>query len=297
MKSKLAVLLLTLTAACGQSASDDSALDAGADATGSTGGAGADSGADAGSTPLPQPKSVVWVGAHPDDEMYAAPWLASLCLEQEASCKFLVLSRGEKGNCKLPGGCTPDVASVRDTELKGSAKLFGAELVHWDLGDSIAGSPAGVVGGWADKVGGEEQLLKNIRDVVGSAERIVTFDPRHGDSCHHDHRAAGALAVAVARLLADAGPAPGVTLVASRLIISPATADPAIVAFDANQVLSATGQPAWTMLAQVFEAHPSQFTPDEVAAVKGMPADKRKTWLLDLEAALPNDPLYQGLCP
>lgn len=291
MLRRLATVALALLTACGEGSSNEAAADASVDA-----GGGADA-ADAAPTPLPLPKSVVWIGAHPDDEMYAAPWLAALCLEQKATCKFLVMTRGEKGNCKLAGGCSPDVGTVRDAELVASAKLFGAELVHWDLGDSVAGSPAGVIGAWADALGGEQQLLQNIRDVVGDAERIVTFDPRHGDSCHHDHRAAGALAIVVARLMADAGPAPGVTLVASKLITSPAAADPAIVAFDANQLLSATGKPAWSMLAEVMKTHASQFTSDEVAAVNAMPAAKRKTFLLDLEDAVPDDPAYQGLCP
>ena len=64
-------------------------------------------------TGAPATETVVWLGAHPDDELYAAPWLADRCLERGASCKLVVLTFGESGNCKLPGGCEPDLKSVR----------------------------------------------------------------------------------------------------------------------------------------------------------------------------------------
>ena len=249
---------------------------------------------DAAAPSLPEPKSLVWVGAHPDDELYAAPWLGYLCIEKQASCTFLVLTRGEAGNCKLPNGCTPDLATVRDSELAASANLFGAKLVHWDLGDGTAGDPAVVLENWAAKLGSGDQLLADVRSIVSGVDRIVTFDPRHGDSCHADHRAAAALAIYVATELAQPV---GVTMVASKQITSLAAADPAVVSFDATRVLEATTEPAWSVLVSVLEAHASQFTPDEVTTVKNVPVALRKTHLLDLAHAIDDDPAYANVCP
>lgn len=188
---------------------------------------------------------------------------------------------------------------MREAELAASAALFGATLVHWDLGDGTSGDPLGVLDNWAAKAGGEDAIVQAVQQVIGDAEHVVTFDPRHGDSCHADHRAAGALAIyAVSKL----GQPVGMTLVASRQVTSPAVPDPAIASFDANRVLAATSAPAWSLLVQVLETHASQLTPDEVAEVQNVPPAFLRTYLLDLDDVVANDvvandPHYAGVCP
>lgn len=247
-------------------------------------------------TGAPATETVVWLGAHPDDELYAAPWLADRCLERGASCKLVVLTFGESGNCKLPGGCEPDLVSVRKAELAGSAAIFGAELTHLDLGDGTAATPEGVLANWSAVVGSTDALVDTIVDELAGADRLVTFDPRHGDSCHADHRTAGALAVAAAE--AAGIPPDHVHLVASRLILEPAVPeDPAVYAFDASVVLEATSAPAWSTLVAVLDNYASQFTADEVATIDAVAPAQQRTWLLDLDQATADDPLYAGLCP
>ncbi len=261
-------------------------------AAGTSGAAGSGSGGEGGKAP----ESVVWVGAHPDDELYAAPWLAWLCIEQKANCTFVVMTRGESGNCSLGGGCAPDLATVRDSEMAGSAALFGAKLVHWDLGDSKAGHPPGVVAHWGEQYGSSDALVSALAALLSGADRVITFDPRHGDSCHHDHRAAGGYAIAASESIGL--PRARVSLVASKGILNPAApTDGAVWAFDGNQLLASSGQPAWGSLVDVLEIHSSQFTPADVASVVAVPAAQRRTWFLDLNDAVPEDPKYAGLCP
>ncbi|MEZ4384433.1 MAG: PIG-L family deacetylase [Nannocystaceae bacterium] len=247
-------------------------------------------------TGTPASETVVWIGAHPDDELYAAPWLADRCLERAASCKLVVLTFGESGTCKDPDGCAPDLVTVRKAELAGSAAIFGAAVTHLDLGDGTAGSPAGVLANWSAVAGSTDALVEQIAGELAQADRLVTFDPRHGESCHADHRAAGAVAVAAAEL---AGLAPDhVHLVASRLIVEPAVAeDPAVYAFDASVVLTATAAPAWATLVDVLTNYASQFTADEVAMIDAVPPAQQRTWLVDLDQVTADDPLYAGLCP
>lgn len=256
----------------------------GADNAGGSGGAG-------GAT-----ETVVWVGAHPDDELYAAPWLAELCLEQETQCKLLVLTRGEAGNCKLPGGCLPDLASVRESELAAAAALLGATLVHWDLGDATSPSVQGVADQWSGLAGGSDALVDQVAAELAGADRVVTFDPRHGDSCHPDHRVAGALAVTAA---VEAGVSPDrVHLVTSMGIVQPAVAaDPALWFYDASATLTATGEPAWATLIDVLQVYSSQFTPDEVAQVATVDTTLQRTWLVDADDFDADHPQYVGLCP
>jgi LmbE family N-acetylglucosaminyl deacetylase len=238
---------------------------------------------------------VVWIGAHPDDELYAAPWLGYLCVERAATCTFVVMTRGEAGKCKLAAGCSPDLATVRDGELAQSAAMFGANLVHWDLGDGTAGDFETVANNWAAAAGGSDKLLADLTAVFAKADRIVTFDPRHGDSCHADHRAAGAIALAVANQMGAA--APPVTLVASKGILAPAVPDdPAIWSFDASAPSSKLGQDYWSILVSVLKTHQSQFTADEVAAVEAVLPASRRTYLLEASDAVKDDPRYAGVC-
>lgn len=240
--------------------------------------------------------SVVWLGAHPDDELYVAPWLAQLCIEEHAKCRFLVMTHGEAGGCKLAQGCLPDLETVRQAELTASAALFGAEVLLWDYGDGTSGTMDGVAANWGSTVGGADALVALVASELQGAERVVTFDPRHGDSCHADHRAAGAVAIAAAE---QAGLSPSqVTLVASRLVTEPAVPDDASLwSFDASVPLSETGLPAWQMLVDVLSTHSSQFSSDEVASIEAVSPMLQRTWLLNLSDAQVGDSRYEDLCP
>lgn len=262
---------------------------------GGNGGAGGEAGSGAGGTAGAGPSRVVWVGAHPDDELYAAPWLGALCIEEAASCTFVVMTRGEAGNCKLPEGCSPNLAAVRDSELAQSAAFFGADLVHWDFGDGTSSDVLTVANTWVDAAGGPEKLLADLIAIFEGADIVITFDPRHGDSCHPDHRAAGAIALAVAEQMGVS--APPITLVASKGILEPAApGDPSVWAFDASAPSQKLGADYWSALIHVLNTHKSQFTPDEVATVEAVPPESRKTFLLSAADAIEDDPLYAGLC-
>src|SRR5580704_12319995 len=43
------------------------------------------------------PASVMWIGAHPDDEALVAPLLGKWCRGEKVRCAFLILTRGESG--------------------------------------------------------------------------------------------------------------------------------------------------------------------------------------------------------
>lgn len=256
-------------------------------------GAGAAAGAAAPPT-FPGVRSVLWVGAHPDDEVLAAPLLARLCLEEELPCAFLVLTRGEAGICRLPAGCHPTLGDVRAREMKRSARLFGATLRHWTLPDGAA------LSGWSAAVGGEEALLGRLAAAIqdSGADLVLTLDPRHGSTCHPDHRAVGAAVVEAARRLADPLT---VFLVETALAarqppaayrFAPgADARAGTVGFDANPPLAAGDGPSWGTLLRVARIHASQFDAAALKRLENVPPRQRTVYVAPASLALAVDPL------
>src|SRR5688500_14330528 len=80
---------------------------------------------------------ILFIGAHPDDEVVAAPLLGALCAEGGATCSFLVLTKGEGGICSLPV-CSPDLGSVREQEMLASAALFRGRVTQWTMPDVMS---------------------------------------------------------------------------------------------------------------------------------------------------------------
>jgi LmbE family N-acetylglucosaminyl deacetylase len=236
---------------------------------------------------FPGASSVLWVGAHPDDEVLAAPLLARLCLDEGLRCSFLVLTRGEKGPCVLPGGCRPDLASVRSAEMTGAARLFGAELILWSLPDAGSGQD-GSAGAWDTVSGSHKALVASMRKVLSRThpDVVLTFDPRHGSTCHPDHRAAGSL---VLEALGGVEKRPAVYLLETRLVLtsSPVTvrfqpaalAKDGVFAFDGNTPLASTARPAWEMTNQDVLIHASQFDALLRRAIRRVPAAQRAVFL------------------
>ena len=237
---------------------------------------------------IPSPASVLFVGAHPDDEVLLAPLLARWCNDARARCSLLIATRGERGPCLLPDGCQPDLASVRGGEAGSSAEYFGADLILLSLPDGGGAAPPPWAPGTADAAGLTATLGAFIR--AEAPEIVLTFDPRHGTTCHPDHRAIGELALDAVALL-DAPPP--VFLLETRVEIDteetafrfrPAAAG--LIRFDATEPLTVTGQPAWSAIGADMERYPSQFDPAWRAATSHVPAGDRNVFLAPAAAVL-----------
>ncbi len=227
---------------------------------------------------FPGVRSVLWVGAHPDDEVIAAPLLGRLCVEEGLTCTFLVMTRGEAGQCRLPNGCHPDLGSVRAAEMRRSARLFDARLIQWTLADGAGAT------GWANASGGFSTLLSQISSVVQEVDPdvVLTFDPRHGSTCHPDHRAAGDL---VLQAVSQVSRRPTVYLLETIVTGSTvpftisyapgATPAQGAFGFDANQNLPFLRQAAWQFTVLAAQSHPSQFVPSAVRGLSKFPPQRR----------------------
>jgi LmbE family N-acetylglucosaminyl deacetylase len=251
------------------------------------------------------PRSVLWIGAHPDDEAYVAPLMADLCQRLGATCHFLVLTDGGKGNCLLgPGACgVPDtggappgsVGAFRLGELAAVMRSFGGHPVALALEDTPSATVLGAMQRWnqsLSRVPGDlsvELITQRVAQAITATapELIITFDPRHGVYCHPDHRAAGALtALAVDRLGID--PSRVLMLESAELYLDAAgrvssrawvPADPALAPYDSH----AAG--TWPARAAMMSQYPSQFSSLAVQLIATAPAAARTLPFLSLAQA------------
>lgn len=207
---------------------------------------------------VPEPQSVLWIGAHPDDEVVTAPLLAHWCRDHGAQCTFLILTRGDKGGS----------SSVRSAEAGAASQYFGASLILLNLPDGGGASPPP----WQPDL--PAMLAKYIEAV--HPELILTFDPRHGTTCHPDHRATADAVLHAIPLLTFQ---PGVYLLETRVVIA---ADPLSIRFrpaaesalwfDADNEL-------WNAIAADMRRHPSQFGDAFIAAVQSVPHADRAIYI------------------
>lgn len=199
---------------------------------------------------------ILFIGAHPDDEVVAAPLLGALCADGAATCSFLVLTRGEGGG---PG---------REQEMLASAALFRATVTQWTLPDVLTG----VAAAW----GPREALVDRIANVI-SAERpssVITFEPLHGTTCHPAHRELGALVIDATARLGQAAPPLYLLETVARLDetayrFAPGVTTPMV--YDAS--------PYWQFIVAAASAHQSQFSQAQLEALRSTPAEERKVWL------------------
>lgn len=217
-RSLLAAATLSLACGCSEPAARTSTTDAAPPDTASPA-------AQAGASNLASvlgmiPKSVLWVGAHPDDEGYVASLLLDACNLHGAACTFLVVTDGGKGNCKLgtgacgtadSGGAPPgSVGAFRVAEMQSVAASYHGTLIELALEDTASATVVGDAQNWNQTYSHVPNdasialIQQKFADVLTTVKPdvVLTFDPRHGVYCHPDHRAVGALTLSAAQQVA-----------------------------------------------------------------------------------------------
>src|ERR1051326_7434197 len=219
---------------------------------------------------LPTPRSVLWVAAHPDDESLAAPLLSKWCREDHASCTFLVFTRGQQGDCVRAGGCLPDIASVRSSEEGAASQYFNASLVLLTLPDGGGAVPPS----WHD----DPNLISTIAGYIDAIhpDLVLTFDPRHGTTCHPDHRAAADIVLEATNRLSFK---PAVYLLETRLAI--VSGPPISLVFSSASATASRydANESWDAVIADMERHSSQFDSQFITAARAVPESERAVYI------------------
>ncbi|MGZ5433579.1 MAG: PIG-L family deacetylase [Thermoanaerobaculia bacterium] len=196
-----------------------------------------------------QPRRILVVIAHPDDELLFAPYLGPRCAGGVATCSILLLTRGEAGG-------DPE---VRAREIAASASLLGASLVSYAHPDIMAP--------WVER----DTILREISEAVATLQpdTIFTFDPKHGTTGHPAHRETGTLVLATG--------ARNVYLLETRA----AFVGSGFVLWPSGEgVWSYDPGLDWNWAVRIAEIHASQFTSEQVESLRELPMEQRRVWLL-----------------
>jgi LmbE family N-acetylglucosaminyl deacetylase len=215
-------------------------------------------------------RRVLWIGAHPDDELFVAPLLGCL-RERGAAVGFLIATRGEASRCFRPEGCEPDLATVREEEMRDAAALFGGEAWFADCRDGSGSTPRRVLRAWARDAGGRDALRARFTRVIDAfaPDLMFTFDADHGSTKHPDHMAVGHL---VARLPRRAPLLLAESCLSWRMPLTIRPGHRKAFAFDARDW--------WDWLLRDLACHRSQMRPETIATFADAAEEQRRVWLL-----------------
>lgn len=149
---------------------------------------------------------VMWIGAHPDDEILVGSLMAKSSLVYGNPLFFLVMNHGDGGECCLSGGCHPDVSAVRGQEMIQVAQLYHAQLQHeyyYNAPLPVSEFPK------RHEIAEIWRKLKDPKMVCAKAIRkfrpdvLFTFSPEFGATGHPEHQLASRFATAGVRMAAD----------------------------------------------------------------------------------------------
>lgn len=134
--------------------------------------------------------SILWVGAHPDDESLPGSLLFKACAVLGNACRLLVLTHGEAGTCYLNDGCfSDDIAEVRTAEMIDAAECYSAELQFLQFPNTALKEIVPIEEAWAAVGDPVESVALAVREF--RPDFVFTFHPDNGFTGHKEHRVTG----------------------------------------------------------------------------------------------------------
>lgn len=283
-------------------------------------------------------KRIFWIGAHPDDELIVSPVLGEVCKRSTATCTFIVASSGSHGICDyrnpkcrdIPAASqrTPAqfaaVGSIRMEEMINAAKFitgrsnmqvdeYGTYVKQGELSNGLSPDRNTIKIHWDNQLRAATGL--SVKDYIKQQIRelrpdvILTFDPRHGTTCHPEHRVIGQEVynavlesaayisqdqayVVTSKAVIDGGEVRGLTPVNAN--------DPTSWTYDAHgsrHSYFGSGNTGWDYLLKVIGKHPSQFTAGNIQKINSAPVSERTVNLQSMrDYRNSSDPSYSQVC-
>lgn len=145
---------------------------------------------------------MMWVAAHPDDESFGGGIFAKQSLRCGSPLSFVVLTRGEGGECLLPCGTREPLRDVRTREMEAVAGLYRAELTMGDYFNAplpVEGFPYRheLAQRWQEQADPVHFIAAQIR--AFRPDVLITFAPDMGSTGHPEHQLASRFATAAVR--------------------------------------------------------------------------------------------------
>jgi LmbE family N-acetylglucosaminyl deacetylase len=262
-------------------------------------------------------KRVLLVSAHPDDEGLFAPLLAEVCRFNGATCHMVVAADAKSPGCIVPLKMhdLEKCSSMRRQEVAASAANLNASHEFYGWRDVLSPwNDAGLdrnIHEWAQDMGGRNKLVKRISETLEKfkPDYLLGFDPRHGTSCHPNHRAIVLLAIEAVKQL-PTEERPDVWLESDFAV--PTTAPPGLAPiidgfgivrwpndnvattwYDSNFKLP-NGRTTWDYLVDVLRLNSTQF-PD-VATGKVTPSPTPEHRRVPFVKLADINPTQRGMC-
>lgn len=261
-------------------------------------------------------KRILHVGAHPDDEGIFAPMLAEACRFNRATCHLVVALDEDSWGCLLSIGMKDRAECSRIRRLEGSASAANLNATHeyygWREG-LYNWNDAGVrsnLEGLAREVGGHAVLVARFRRTLDAVrpEVVFAFDPRHGTTCHPNHRAVVSLLLeAIAGLPSERRPTvwfgsdyavpgapPEIAAVTAGYGIAPWPSDGTPLHWYDATVALPDGRTGYDYLVDTLRLNATQFP--EVATGRVTPSPPHKHRRVPLVRLQDVNPSQSGLC-
>lgn len=261
-------------------------------------------------------KRILHVGAHQDDEGIFAPMMAEACRFNDATCHMIVALDEDNWGCLITIGLEDRAECARIRRLEGAASAANLNATHefygWP-GGFYNWNDAGVrsnLQGLAREVGSHAALVARFRKTLDEVrpDVVLAFDPRHGTTCHPNHRAVVALLLeAIEGLPSDRKPQvwlgsdyavpgapPDIAAITDNFGIVRWPDDPTPVHWYDATVTLRDGRTAYDYLVDVLRLNGSQFPDVATGKVTPAPAPEyRRVPLIRLQDI---DPKQLGLC-
>ena len=212
-----------------------------------------------------QPKTLLAIFAHPDDEAFVGPLLSHYA-RQGVRVRLAIVTEGAKGGSPRLGiAAGPEMARLRAEEARCSCRALGIEP------PLLLGFEDGGLGKSSDPPDGYlKQVVQRIRELLAQVrpDVVITWGPEGGYG-HPDHRLVGAVVTEAVQARADGAP--------TRLLYSgiPAdharSADPRWAVMDPRYLTVRVPYDDVDLAAtrNAFACHRSQFAPDSIEPLLG----------------------------